>query len=365
MRYDNLQCLRAAAAAAVVLAHAPVYGRDRLGTPADLTAVEGWFTSGLAVVTFFALSGFVLAHALRSGSLRAFLAFRLLRLLPAYWVAFALVLAVHLSLGTLLPFSWKGLPYALKWREFWSAVFLVPSGHGGAMYVLGVEWTLVYELCLSVGVCVLALPGRRWGLGIGATVWLAMCLVKQAIAPVGYNAPALPRLVEWPLAAPNVPFLLGVLAYLTHHRWGTVRQWVPVVAALAFSAAAVVPAAHGAWATILQGAGAALVIGYLATGRQTAADHPAVIAGDWSYGVYLLHAPVLCVFFSLSARHGWVPPTPAAVVFGGVLAFSVGAAYGAAESAAYRRIRAALSARAARAALPAAPAAVPAVRRAA
>jgi peptidoglycan/LPS O-acetylase OafA/YrhL len=364
MRYENLQCLRAAAAAAVVLAHAPVYGRDRLGTPAELTAVEGWFTSGLAVVTFFALSGFVLAHALRSGSLRAFLGFRLLRLLPAYWVAFGLVLAVHLSLGTLLPFGWKGLPYALRFPEFWSAVFLVPAGPGGAMYVLGVEWTLVYELCLSFAVGVLAVAGRRWGLGIGAAVWLALCLWKQAVAPVGYNAPQLPRPAEWPLSAANVPFLLGVLAYLTHHRWAAFRQWVPVAAALALASAGVVPAAHGGWATILQGAAAALTIGYLASGRQAAADHPAVVAGDWSYGVYLLHVPVLCVFFSLSARHGWFPPTAAAVVFGGVLAFSIGAAYGAAESAAYRRIRAALSRRAARATA-ARLAEQPAVRRAA
>lgn len=370
MRFDNIQYIRAVGAVAVVAAHVPLYAHFRLGVgrrhdwPDPLV-----FVGGLAVVTFFAVSGFVLTHALRSGSLRSFLAFRLLRLYPAYWVAFGLVLAAHLTFGTLLPFGWKGLPYAMKWPEFWYAVFLLPVGKTGVMYVLGVEWTLVYELCLSLALGALALTGRRWGLGIGATVWLGLCLWNQALRPQEYNDPMLPTLAQWPLSAVNTPFLFGVLACLTHRRWGAFRQWAPVVAVLALSASALFPIPRGAWAMPLQGLAAGLVLGYAAGGRQVAADHPVAAAGEWAYGVYLLHVPVLCIFYTLTVRHGWLPPTPATVIFGGVLAFAAGAVYGAAESAAYRWVRARLvrlTRRGAAAAAPQpAPAGAPAGRRAA
>jgi peptidoglycan/LPS O-acetylase OafA/YrhL len=174
------------------------------------------------------------------------------------------------------------------------------------------------------------------------SVWLGLCLVKQLVEPVGYNWPVQPRPAEWPLSVVNVPFLFGVLAYLTLDRWGGVRRWVPVAAGLALLGAAAVPESVGGWANVLQGVAAALTIGYAATGQQVRATHPLVKAGDWSYGIYLVHAPVLMVFFTLSARHGWLPPTYTVAAVGGVLAFVVAAAFGAAESAAYRRMRAAV-----------------------
>jgi peptidoglycan/LPS O-acetylase OafA/YrhL len=343
VRYDNLQCLRAVAAAAVVLLHTPYYAHQRLGAaPAAIVTdpLARMFTAGLAVATFYALSGFVLTHALRSGSLRSFVGFRLLRLYPAYWAAFALTLAAHLAFDTLTPLDRASAAYLPRTRAFWQGVFLIPAGRG-PVHLLGVEWTLIYEVCLSLGLAAAAaVAGRRRGLGIVVAVWLGLCLWKQATHPAGYNMPHFPRPAEWPLAVMNVPFLFGVLAYLTHERWGALRPWAPVAAALALAGSAVVPDAVGGWSNVLQGVAAALVIGYAATARQVAADHPLAVAGDWSYGVYLLHAPFLVVFFALSARHGWLPPTPAAAVFGGVLAFAVSAAFGAAEAAVYRKVRA-------------------------
>jgi peptidoglycan/LPS O-acetylase OafA/YrhL len=342
VRYDNLQCVRAVAATAVVVAHTPAYATARLGTPPAFNGHHTlMFTSGLAVATFFALSGFVLAHALRSGTLRSFVGFRLLRLYPAFWAAFLLVLAVHLTLGTLFAFGWGEAKYLPKVTAFWRAFFLVPGP--GAMYTLGVEWTLVYEVCLSLALAVIAaVVGRRRGLGVVVAVWLGLCLVKQLAEPVGYNWPLLPRAAEWPLSVVNVPFLCGVLAYLMLPHWGGFRRWVPAAAGLALLGAAAVPEAIAGWANALQGLAAALLLGYAATGRQVRSNHVLVKAGDWSYGIYLLHAPVLVVFFALSARHAWLPPTHTVAAVGGGLAFTVAAAFGAVESAVYRKMRAAV-----------------------
>jgi peptidoglycan/LPS O-acetylase OafA/YrhL len=319
--------------------HTPFFAAQRLGTPPALDGPwEQIFTGGLAVVTFFALSGFVLAHALRSGSIRAFVGLRLLRLYPAYWAACALALAAHFAVGTRPP-RWDEFAYAGNWRTVWLPITLLPPGPTAARYVLGPEWTLVYEVGLSLALAgIAAVAGRRRGLGVVVTVWLVLCVGKQAGAPVVYNGPIPPRLADWPLSVANVPFLLGVLAYLTLPRWGGFRRWAPLAAAAALVGAAAVPILQTGWSNVLQGLAAALAIGWAATGRQIRADHPLAMAGDWSYGVYLLHAPVLIVFFALAAPH--LPPTAALVVIGGLVALAIGSAFGAAESAGYRRLRA-------------------------
>jgi peptidoglycan/LPS O-acetylase OafA/YrhL len=341
MRYDNLQCFRALAAAAVVVMHAPFFAAQWLGTPPTLGGPwEQIFTGGLAVVVFFALSGFVLAHALRAGSIRGFVGLRLLRLYPAYWAACALALVAHFAVGTRPP-QWELHAFASNWRTVWLPLTLLPPGPASARYVLGPEWTLVYEVCLSLALAVIAaMVGRRRGLGVVVAVWLVLCLGKQLVKPVVYNGPIPPRLADWPLSVANVPFLLGVLAYLTLPRWGHFRRLAPPAAAAALAGAALVPIMQTGWSNVLQGLAAALAIGWAATARQLRPEHPLVKAGDWSYGMYLLHCPILIVFFALATTH--LPPTGATVVLGGIVAITIGSAFGAAESAGYRWGRAAL-----------------------
>jgi peptidoglycan/LPS O-acetylase OafA/YrhL len=335
MRYSNLQAGRIAAATLVLVCHASFYGRYVLNVddPLDGAASAYWFRT--TVVFLFALSGFVLAHSLQRGSLRSFVCFRLLRLFPAYWAAIALVVLIRSLTDIEQPFETKRL---LKLLVLW------PDGRK-QLNVLHVEWTLVYELFLSMAIVPLAALGRRRGLGLGCGLWLAACLVKWMLAPSAEPA-WLPRGADLPLSLVNVPFLLGVLLYFGQSRFagGATRTAAIAVAALALTGGAALAGASSGASYLLQSIGAALGVSLLATGRQIASEHPLARAGDWAYGVYLLHVPVLLTFFTLAGRSGWVPATGSLVLFAGVLAFTVGAAYGAAEWAAYRGLRAKLTA---------------------
>lgn len=331
MRFTNLQVGRIAAASLVLVFHAAFYGQFCLGVPNPLSGTPPAYWFRTTVVFLFALSGFVLAHSLQRGSLRSFVGFRLLRLFPAFWAAVAVVVAVRYATDTLPPVTGKGLRKLLT---------LWPDGTRQES-VLHVEWTLVYELFLSMAIVPLAALGRRRGLGLGVGAWLVLCLGKQFVSPV-VEPVWQPRWREMPLSVVNVPFLLGVLVYLAHRHLAAGRSAVALGAALALTAGAAVVGTANTWSYVLQSVGAVLAVGYWAGGRQADDESPLVRAGDWAYGVYLMHVPVLFVFFTLAGRYGWLPASNSAVLFGGVLALCVGAGYGALEWAAYRRIRAKL-----------------------
>src|SRR5207244_12637851 len=66
-----------------------------------------------------------------------------------------------------------------------SAIALWPTGPGRAVFLFGVEWTLVYEVFLSVAVAGLSLAGGRRGVPVLAGAWLAVIAGKMALWP-GY-----------------------------------------------------------------------------------------------------------------------------------------------------------------------------------
>src|SRR4051794_36748970 len=88
MRFHNLQVLRVVAAVGVVAFHLGHHAGEMLGAGGRL--VE-WLRTGpwavFPVPLFFALSGFVLSHALQASPRGRFLFGRVLRLYPGYWVA--------------------------------------------------------------------------------------------------------------------------------------------------------------------------------------------------------------------------------------------------------------------------------------
>ena len=69
---------------------------------------------------------------------------------------------------------------------------------------------------------------------------------------------------------------------------------------------------------------------------QLAADHLLVRYGDFSYGVFLIHVPLLRVVLGRLAGR---PPTLGTVAAAGLLALIGGLMYGRVESAVYRRLR--------------------------
>ncbi len=206
MRYTTLQAGRFVAAIAVLVYHIACHGRDILGFESNLTRPVPTYYFRTSVIFFFALSGFVLAHGIQTASLRRFLSSRLLRLFPSYWLAVALVWFVREMAVRPLPCDFKSVIYALT---------LYPAGPGSAAYALGIEWTLVYELFLSLALIPFAAISRRWGLGLGTAIWLAVIFGKT-IANSGTMFLPFPKSTEISFSVANVAFLLGVLGYLLH-----------------------------------------------------------------------------------------------------------------------------------------------------
>src|SRR5271169_5849698 len=107
MRYNNIQILRILAALGVIVLHLPVYAARDFNAP-DCLSVLAWTGNRMAypVPLFFAVSGFVLTHALHVAPRRRFLAARFLRLYPGYWLAIVLSTLVAWLTTTPSGISW-------------------------------------------------------------------------------------------------------------------------------------------------------------------------------------------------------------------------------------------------------------------
>jgi peptidoglycan/LPS O-acetylase OafA/YrhL len=318
MKFTNIQVLRFVAAGGVLLLHLGLFANSMLGLngPAidALTAPICW----AGVPVFFAISGFVLTHSLQTTPVRRFLLLRAVRIYPPYWFAAAVVTLAGIG----------GTPSAGRLIR---ALLLIPAGPGRAHYVLGIEWSLVYEAFFYVVLALLAIGPRKL-LPIGSAVWLMACLVRMAVAP----ATALNQLPTWgtiAFSAVNVPFLCGVFAYYLRHHFGMIRDWAPVV-----GPTLIVCSPLFGWdvSLLLKGLGSGLLVAWAAATPQLSADNLLVRYGDYSYGVFLIHVPIVrAVLGGLSGR----PASLVVVASAGLIALSVGLVYGRLESALYRRLR--------------------------
>jgi len=332
MRFNNIQVVRLVASVAVVLAHLGYYAQHTFGTtafPAELLWTGNW--KGFLVPIFFAVSGFVLTQAVTGVSAGRFLWGRALRLYPGYWVAALLVMG--LMWFTVWPPEFRRYvrPENVSW-------LLLPRTPGTCVYPLGVEWTLVYEITLYLWMTVVvALFGAKRGLPACAAVWAGLLLAKAAAWP-GYGTVQLPRWTEVPFSAVNLPFLLGVLAFQVRDRG---RRWRWPVLALTAAWLATVPARvdtlEGEW---LAYAPAAAALVWLVTQvPQLPPANRLVRWGEYSYGVYLLHAPVMMGTFFLLLWGGWLLDSSAALAVAGVVALAAGFGFGRVECALYARVR--------------------------
>ena len=131
MRFTNIQLLRVLAAVGVAVYHTGCYAAIIGGTelPWHRVTVVG----GFWVPLFFAVSGFVLTHALRSASVGRFLFARCLRLYPGYWLALGFAIGL-MSLGLYTDFHRELVRYVSK-----TTFTLWPEGSGFTVYPIGIE----------------------------------------------------------------------------------------------------------------------------------------------------------------------------------------------------------------------------------
>ncbi|WP_072313825.1 acyltransferase family protein [Agrococcus sp. Marseille-P2731] len=178
-QFRGLQALRFVAAGSVLLHHSLFYAHERLDAGVPVWGIG-------AVELFFAISGFVAVVATRGFQARKdgwkyYLVRRGIRILPMYWIATTVKLAVLLIAPAAV------LHAALDWGMVARSYLLLPSVNvdGDIAPLLGVAWTLLYESFFAV-VFALALI-IRWRPVLVTGVILSLCALAALLRPAEFD----------------------------------------------------------------------------------------------------------------------------------------------------------------------------------
>lgn len=172
--FASIQVYRAIAANAVVVSHLVVievkYGRG-------FALLPDWlgFTGQSGVHFFFVISGLVMALIAPQTDWRAFIAARMLRIYPVYWIYTSLVLAVFLVAPAMVNSAYDHPPSILKSYLLWPQ---------DVAPLLGVGWTLIHEMYFYL--IIAAMLAFAVPLGRGLVVWaLAVAAGYVLLGPIG------------------------------------------------------------------------------------------------------------------------------------------------------------------------------------
>lgn len=262
--------------------------------------LNGWLDIGwIGVDFFFVLSGFIIAMTLSQRPAASEFAYRrFIRVYLPFWVVFGLTLLVSSALPP-LRHSLQGFA---PW-EWVLALGLLPSGHSAP--VIGVAWTLHHEILFyAFGALWLIWP--RLSL-VAASALLALSLIIRE-----HSYP-----LEFLLSPLHWEFVFGIAVFLTHQRLGRTWAMAACLAGLAW-----VWLVHARFPADNDAAGAARVIvfgisfGLICLGSAAWERHGQPSSqrwlvtlkdwgkhlGDWSFGLYLIHIPIILGVLKLSAR---------------------------------------------------------------
>lgn len=303
-RDNNLNLIRMIAALAVLVSHAyPV----TLGAafPEPLERLFGRSLGALAVVVFFAISGFLITRSFaRGGSVRRWLRSRVLRLFPGLAVVLCLTVLILGPAVTTLPLadyasdprtlSYVPRNLSLAFLQFELPGVFPHNPFGGA--INGSLWSLFHEVTCYGGVLIAGLAGllaSRRAAAAGLAGYLALYVLSH---PSVFGA-ALPQRALV-LRELSFPFALGAAAYIWREairlRWSLV-----VIGAVA--TAFLRPTPVFADALTLWVSYATLCLAYLPGGAIRGYNR----LGDYSYGVYIYAFPAQQL-----AEHLFGPMTP-------------------------------------------------------
>jgi peptidoglycan/LPS O-acetylase OafA/YrhL len=162
----SLQILRAAAASLVALAHF---------SDANGAGPTTFQFGALGVDIFFIISGLVMVYSSgrlfgQPGATRTFLVNRIARIVPLYWGATILGMLLYFSVGGAAPPA----------VSFACSFLFVPCGSEHGVPLLGVGWTLNYEMFFYVlfGACLLL--HRRLAV-IAVSLLLGLCVAAGSL----------------------------------------------------------------------------------------------------------------------------------------------------------------------------------------
>lgn len=316
-RLDSIQVLRAIAALLVVFCHAAteVGGGHAALAPQlwPLVNAKGQF----GVDIFFVVSGFVMMYIVsgrRLGRETAtwFISDRIVRVVPLYWMATLLSIAIGLLLPALKHKNFYPLTYVLR------SLFFVPSSNpvtGAPEPVLGLGWTLNFEMFFYVVLSIVLLLGIR-------RVYLAMAGIFVTLVALGaWLKPEYLVLRGWTHTI-ILEFVFGVLfaqLRVSGFRIGVPAQIALIVAGVAGWMLMGLPA-EGPFdmrGLVWGPPAAAIFAGVVLGRREIAYPKLLMLIGDASYSLYLTH---LFIMRASSLVVNQLPVSPALRV---VLFFAV------------------------------------------
>jgi len=284
MTYLSIQGLRGVAAMLVVMHHYnQVFGtlseHGRAERPWLLTLGHLDILGGIGVSLFFVISGFVIANqALKDppDSLQVYLAKRVSRIVPFYWVV-------------TLAFVWAaGQPFDAQTVK--SLLFIAHSPDSNPVVAPG--WTLEFEIRFYLMFGALVMSGfvsRGIGMLLLAGILACTVIAGQATGSAAFYTIGDPVILEF-VAGMAVAHLVRLPQML---RFG----WLCVI--LGFGFAYLSMAHAGSWTTMrtLWGLTSfSLVLGLVSlesVGRALMRQRPFQVLGDASYSIYLVHMPLL------------------------------------------------------------------------
>lgn len=295
-KIDNIQVARGVAALIVFLFHfhvvEPLYGPDRL-TPT-------FFNYGrMGVDIFFVISGFIMVyvsgHAQQGlATARSFLVRRGFRIYPLYWFVTLAVLAVYYGSRKTLFEGPVGEDPNLV-----ASLLLAPHARDP---ILLVGWTLIHEVYFYIVFAgLLVFTPSHWRVP-AICIWGALIVLVNILGIVSDNPAA--QLMAHPL---SLEFVAGALIAVIRPHFGRVASMVSAGLGVLSLAIAIyyigldVPDTNLVernWYRVFAfGPPAAFFVFAIATpnqdGRKT--HKAATFLGDWSYGLYLIHLPVIAV----------------------------------------------------------------------
>ncbi|WP_322050899.1 acyltransferase family protein [Paraburkholderia bannensis] len=313
-KLGSIQVLRAIAAVLVIFCH----GAGEAGGSHAALAPDFWplvSAKGLfGVDIFFVVSGFVMMYIIsgqRSGGVTAarFLGERIVRVVPLYWAVTLMSVLIGLVLPALKHKNDYAADYVLR------SLLFVPSSNpvtGAPEPVLGLGWTLNYEMFFYVVISIVLLLGVR-------RVFAAVLTLFVSLVALGiWFDPTDVILKSWTHTI-ILEFALGALfaeLRLSGFRINAVAQIVLIATGIAgwmyFG-----PPSDGVFD--MRGFGWGLPAGAIFAGvvmgrREVAYPRLVLLIGDASYSLYLTHLFVMRLC-SLLVFHLPVSPALRVVTF--------------------------------------------------
>lgn len=315
---SSIQILRGIAALFIVIGHSQGAARELAALSGQLFIAWRPIPWGVGVDIFFVISGFIIFHASekyegRSGAGKSFIAHRIARLVPLYWLctcAFLALVVVKKSLGFAqsdeIP-SGRAIIFSLLFLPF--AGSAMPKGLAFPVYDLG--WTLNYEMYFYVLFALCLGYSRSQSalriLGILCSIVVLGLIFKPSLLPFSFWCQ--PIILEFGVGIGIAVALRQGFALALPIRLVVIGLGILLIVLLPFGQPGEFEGTtfNDLVRFFTFGVPAALIVAGAALGPDVKKSiwlSPSIAVGNASYSVYLVHPFIIFGFSVLFRRFG-------------------------------------------------------------